>query len=320
MINEIIIKNHKKCFVFHEHILNISFISQRIIASCSPVENSPEIMKQFFEEKFGNKILVMSLCIEDIKTFNENLFGKEIKYVLFPMINHESPSLEMMDKAVEMIDDFLSQNNYNSVCVHCHGGVGRTGLVICGYFLKKEVFKTSQEAINYFNEKRCDNFKCIKNPAQKLYLKYYENYLKLKKDNLIENISDLTYELIITSIEVKWFIQEYNYLYCLIKQNNKKIFISEIKNLSGVNIFENKLTVNGDIKVYFFKDTLTREQIENFDNADLYDRCELLVTFNTYFEKEKKDLLYPSKKVIDKIYKKANKIYDNIQIVIHFKP
>ena len=40
----------------------------------------------------------------------------------------QSPSLEVLDKAIPEIVDYL---NSERVVIHCHAGVGRTGVVIC---------------------------------------------------------------------------------------------------------------------------------------------------------------------------------------------
>lgn len=72
---------------------------------------------------------------------------------------------------------FLAQHPDNTIAVHCKAGKGRTGLAICAYFVLQEAFKTSEEAVLAFNQRRTNNSKGLSIPSQMRYLQYFEQFL-----------------------------------------------------------------------------------------------------------------------------------------------
>lgn len=58
-----------------------------------------------------------------------------IHYVNFPMPDHGLPeSKQQLLSAIAVIDDRLTSEN--GVLIHCRAGIGRTGLVICGWLIQ----------------------------------------------------------------------------------------------------------------------------------------------------------------------------------------
>jgi protein-tyrosine phosphatase len=64
-----------------------------------------------------------------------------------------------------MIYDFLIKDEENVVVVHCNGGKGRTGTLICSYLLYCGFADSAENAIAYFGWKRFNNGLGITNPS-----------------------------------------------------------------------------------------------------------------------------------------------------------
>jgi hypothetical protein len=83
-----------------------------------------------------------------------------------------TPQLEMMLNIVQVMTHSL-RNNQN-IAVHCHAGLGRTGLAIACYLVYAQGL-TSDEAITLVRQKRPGS---IQNRKQTLFVFQFEKYLK----------------------------------------------------------------------------------------------------------------------------------------------
>lgn len=66
---------------------------------------------------------------------------------------------------------------------HCNHGKGRTGTIICCFFLFIGVFKEPKEALNFYAEKRFETAEGygVTQPAQVKYIEYFfETLTKIK--------------------------------------------------------------------------------------------------------------------------------------------
>ena len=309
---------------FKGNKLNISYITEKILAMSSPYNLTKEkfnLFLNFFKEVLKDNITIISLCEEEVKIFNEKLFGDKIKYILIRFNEHETLSIISIHKTVKFIDNEIN-NNKKYVIVHCHRGKGRTGLIIACYLLYKNIFKESEEALKYFNNKRCIDNSCVKNPTQRKYVKYYQeciteklfddNY-KLYFDNLISR------KMYLKSILIEG-IDDKNNLICLIYEieSNKLLFNKEI--IYGFNNIENdNIVLETDVKFYFIEKN--NNENNNYSlNENLFKLSNFVFAFNPYFEynSKEKEIKFNSKYEINKIYKSKDKKYDNIKIILKY--
>ncbi len=105
--------------------------------------------------------------------------------------DHHNPPLELLLRCVDAMHTWLSDHRENVVAVHCKvsntrkpnlivlpynkrhqflffakAGLGRTGTVICCYFLYAGFLNTPEEAIDFFGEARSINGRGIRVPSQ----------------------------------------------------------------------------------------------------------------------------------------------------------
>jgi protein-tyrosine phosphatase len=72
---------------------------------------------------------------EDILKEQAKNYGIDTSYHRFPIRDHSAPSAEMMTAILDEIDGSI--NNNGCVYVHCWGGVGRTGMVVGCYLVRR---------------------------------------------------------------------------------------------------------------------------------------------------------------------------------------
>ena len=51
---------------------------------------------------------------------------------------------------------YLSENENNVIAIHCKGGKGRTGTMVCAVLIKMGLFKDADMSLQYFGDTRTD--------------------------------------------------------------------------------------------------------------------------------------------------------------------
>jgi len=63
-------------------------------------------------------------------------------------------SIPEMDQMMSIVKQMKMDAEKGKILVHCHAGLGRTGLVICCYLLYSKYFVNSEKAILFVRSKR----------------------------------------------------------------------------------------------------------------------------------------------------------------------
>jgi protein-tyrosine phosphatase len=97
-----------------------------------------------------------------------------LRVIHYPIVDYGVPKdFVSFNKLVEMILTLLK--NKSNVLVHCHGGHGRTGIIVVGCFVR--LGKTVEQAYEYVSKIRS----IIDNNKQFDFLDRYERWVKVNK-------------------------------------------------------------------------------------------------------------------------------------------
>ncbi|XP_027914372.1 phosphatidylinositol 3,4,5-trisphosphate 3-phosphatase and protein-tyrosine-phosphatase PTEN2A-like [Vigna unguiculata] len=183
-----IVSQNKRRYQEDGFDLDMTYITENIIAMGFPggdissgivgyiegfYRNHMEEVIKFFETHHKGKYKVYNLCSE--RLYDGSLF--QGKVATFPFSDHNCPPIQLITSFCQSAYSWLKEDIQNVVVVHCKAGMGRTGLMICCLLLSLKFFPTAEEAIDYFNHKRCVDGKALVLPSQIRYVKYFERTL-----------------------------------------------------------------------------------------------------------------------------------------------
>ncbi|KAK8693122.1 hypothetical protein V6N13_070716 [Hibiscus sabdariffa] len=160
------VSQNKRRYQEGEFDLDMTYITENIIAMGFPAGDLSSGLLGFLEGRYK----VYNLCSE--RLYDASLF--QGKVASFPFNDQNCPPLHLIKSFCQSAYSWLKEDIENVVVVHCKAGMGRTGLMICSLLLFLKFFPTAEEAIDYFNQKRCIDGKALVLPSQIRYVKYFE--------------------------------------------------------------------------------------------------------------------------------------------------
>ncbi|KAM6178197.1 phosphatidylinositol 3,4,5-trisphosphate 3-phosphatase TPTE2-like [Rhynchocyon petersi] len=161
--------------------LDLTYITDRIIAMSFPSSGKQSFYRnpikevvRFLETKHQDHYLIYNLCSE--RSYNPRHFHYRIRRIMID--DHNVPTLSEMVQFTKEVDKWMAEHEENIVVIHCKGGKGRTGTMICAYLIASEVFTTAEESLHYFGERRTDKttsskFQGVETPSQSRYVGYF---------------------------------------------------------------------------------------------------------------------------------------------------
>lgn len=187
--------------------LDLTYVTNRVIATSFPssglwaaYRNPIEKVAHFLDTKHKDHYKVFNLCSE--KTYNTSFFHDRVERVLID--DHNVPSVAQLLEFADTVRTWLGEHPDNVIVVHCKGGKGRTGTMICVWLIESGVFTSASLSLDYFGHRRTDTnvskkFQGVETPSQSRYVGYYE----IVKNNgriLPESVPVRLTEIIITGM------------------------------------------------------------------------------------------------------------------------
>ena len=312
-----LVSKKKNRFCYDGFDLDLTYITTRIIAMGFPstsieglYRNPMEEVQRFFNERHPNHYKIYNLCEE--KTYPPDTFPRQGYY---PFRDHEAPPLNLMRPFCEDAKNYLDEDEQNVIAVHCKAGKGRTGTLICCLLMYMNVFKTSDECLQYYGMMRVENGKGVTIPSQIRYVSYFERILS---NNMTHPITFVKKNIKkIRMYGMPKFHKIYTPVFAI--KNNEKTYNYDKKNtvVEGEDIdavfdfnIENGFTVEGDVYICFYRIHIIGKKEKIFK-----------IWFNTNFIPEDSNIYEFKKKSIDKACKdKDCKYYKpGFKIEVHFE-
>ncbi|KAK2879666.1 hypothetical protein Q8A73_023478 [Channa argus] len=250
--------------------LDLTYVTDRVIAMSFPSSGKQSFYRnpikevvRFLDTKHEDHYKVYNLCSE--KGYDPQLFHYRVERVFID--DHNVPSLEDMLKYTASVREWMAAHPTNIIAIHCKGGKGRTGTMVCTWLIDSDQFESAQDSLEYFGERRTDKsqsskFQGVETPSQSRYVGYYE-VMKTKFNRQLPPPKALRIKSFrIHSIagvgkgdgsdfKVKIIVKKDLVLQCVCaKQENCRVF-PDIGSNAVVISLQNGPVVEGDVKVMF---------------------------------------------------------------------
>lgn len=296
--------------------LDLTYVTDRVIAMSFPSSGKQSLYRnpikevaRFLDTKHLDHYKVYNLCSE--KGYDPKFFHYRVERVFID--DHNVPSLEDMLKYTANVREWMSADSRNIIAIHCKGGKGRTGTMICTWLIDSDQFESAQESLDYFGERRTDKsmsskFQGVETPSQSRYVGYYEimktqynrqlpppKALKIRSIRIQSiagvgkgNGSDLTVKIIVKKDLV---------FQCVCAKQERCALFPDTGNNAVVISLQECPIISGDIKVMF-------ESSAGLPKG--YENCPFYFWFNTSFVENNK--LFLSREELDNPHK--SKVWD----------
>lgn len=291
--------------------LDLTYVTDRIIAMSFPSSGKQSFYRnpigevaRFLDTKHMDHYRVYNLCSE--KGYNPKFFHHRVERILID--DHNVPALEDMLKYTTGVREWMAADPRNIIAIHCKGGKGRTGTLICAWLIDSEQCANAKESLQYFGERRTDKsmsskFQGVETPSQSRYVGYYE-ILKKKYNRQLPPSKSLKIRSIrihsITGVgksngsdlKVKIILKKQNAFQCVCAtQESCKLFFDAGGNAAVISLLECPVLC-GDVKIMF-------ESSAGLPKG--YEDCPFYFWFNTSFIENNR--LYLSRAELDNPHK-----------------
>lgn len=163
--------------------LDLTYITPRIIAMAFPASG--------FEKLYRNSVDTIAELLEKQhqgKYMTVNMSGRGVdEQVLKNVVNydwedHKAPPFDMLFTICDEVARFLDADPQRIAVFHCNHGKGRTGTIICCFFLFMGIFQDYKQVLKFYARKRFEKDGYgVTQPCQIKYIQYFEQYLSNPK-------------------------------------------------------------------------------------------------------------------------------------------
>uniref|UniRef100_A0A8D0H9A6 Phosphatidylinositol-3,4,5-trisphosphate 3-phosphatase n=1 Tax=Sphenodon punctatus TaxID=8508 RepID=A0A8D0H9A6_SPHPU len=127
--------------------LDLTYVTGRVIAMSFPssgkqsfYRNPIEEVARFLDTKHKDHYKVYNLCSE--KGYDPKYFHYRVERIFID--DHNVPALENMLKFTADVREWMKQDERNIIAIHCKGGKGRTGTMVCTWLIDSDQFESAK--------------------------------------------------------------------------------------------------------------------------------------------------------------------------------
>ncbi|KAK4325707.1 hypothetical protein Pmani_003650 [Petrolisthes manimaculis] len=166
--------------------LDLTYVTPRVIAMSFPstgrmsmYRNDVKEVARFMDTQHPGHYRLYNLCSE--RHYDVTLFHNRVERYMID--DHNVPPLADMLKFSASVHEWMNKDDKNIIAVHCKGGKGRTGTMICVFLIDLGKFRDAEHCLGYFGDRRTDKnvaskFQGVETPSQSRYVGYYERVVQ----------------------------------------------------------------------------------------------------------------------------------------------
>lgn len=267
--------------------LDLTYVMPRVIAMSFPssgrmsmYRNDIKEVVRFMDTQHAGHYRIYNLCSE--RHYDESLFHGRVERFLID--DHNVPPLTDMLRFSASVKAWMEKDEKNVIAVHCKGGKGRTGTMICVFLIDLGIFRDAEHCLGYFGDRRTDKnvakkFQGVETPSQSRYVGYYEHVVRARGQLPPET------PLIVTKITLRgmytvgnsdgseFFLTLGSRCHTIPFQanlglhKNCKVTVEKSKGLVHIQLI-NAPVVRGDTRVMFFTDS--RNIPKGYENSPFF--------------------------------------------------
>ena len=137
-------------------------------------------MVRFLDLKHHNCYKVYNLCSEG--GYKASYFHGRVERI--EIDDHNVPMVEEMIEFTRSVRAWLELDPKHVIAVHCKGGKGRTGMMVCVWLVEAGLFQSAVDSLKYFGYRRTDtrvgqSFQGVETPSQVLTCINFKIEIKL---------------------------------------------------------------------------------------------------------------------------------------------
>ncbi|XP_030648456.1 putative tyrosine-protein phosphatase TPTE [Chanos chanos] len=273
--------------------LDLTYVTDRVIAMSFPSSGKQALYRnpirevvRFLDTKHLDHYKVYNLCSE--KGYDPKFFHYRVERIFID--DHNVPSLDDMLRYTANVREWMSADSRNVIAIHCKGGKGRTGTMVCTWLIDSDQFESAKDSLDYFGERRTDKsmsskFQGVETPSQSRYVGYYE-IMKNKYNRQLPPPKTLKIKSIRihsisgvgkgdgSDLRVKIFVRRELVFQCVCAKQEKCAVFPDAGNNAVVISLQEGPVVCGDVKVMF-------ESSAGLPKG--YENCAFYLWFNTSF-------------------------------------
>lgn len=300
--------------------LDLTYITPRIVAMSLPGEgvhkmyrNSIDSVSKFLNEKHEGsyRILNLSGLKYDYGKFNQNVCE-------YSWEDHYPPPIDLLFQACQNMHYWLCADIDNIAVVNCKAGKGRTGTLICCYFIYSGRILDPHQALRYYKNKRFSNGGGVTQPSQIRYVHYFAEIFSRRVNSPM--ILQLNGIKIITAPH---FAGNSSKLIFEVRSGNTVVYTNkkssrdrqmtlqdswEVGIVHDIGMVQADLLLQGDVQCF----------LSHWGVMKINKICRF--TFNTAFVNQNHELVLGKNELDPDGFQKSKKVSDKFEIIMGFKP